>query len=68
LETLGLLYDFTGIEANAKGVAQVMTRVTASSPFSSSGGSSSTNTKKISTPFQTMVKKLGILIFFHTFV
>lgn len=55
LEKVGLLQNFSGIEASAKGVAQVVTRVTASSPFSGSNSAS----KKTSPSLQNMIKKLG---------
>jgi len=56
LETMGLLYPFRGLEVNAKGVAQVVTRVTSSASFSSASPSS----KKAFVPFQSTIKKLGI--------
>jgi hypothetical protein len=57
LETMGLLYQFKGLEANAKGVAQVMNRVTSSASFSSG----LSNIKKPGPSFQTVIKKLGKL-------
>ncbi|XP_021956279.1 vacuolar protein sorting-associated protein 33B [Folsomia candida] len=58
LEAVGLLYNFTGIEANVKGVAQVMNRVASSSPFSSSGNTGNVK-KQTMVPYQNIVKKLA---------
>lgn len=69
LEAVGLLYNFTGIEANVKGVAQVMNRVASSSPFSSSGNTGNVK-KQTMVPYQNIVKKLGkkcVLIIAHKY-
>lgn len=65
LEKMGLLYHFKGIEANAKGVAQVVTKVASASPFSSSSSGSvasfagSPTTKSIQISTQAVLKKLS---------
>ncbi|CAL8123350.1 unnamed protein product [Orchesella dallaii] len=60
LEKMGLLYNFKGLEVNAKGMAQVVTKVASASPFSSSAtatavGSPSSKTVHISP--QAILKK-----------
>jgi hypothetical protein len=60
LERFGILYAFRGIEANAKGVAQVLTRV-ANSTLSTSNSSSPQGTKNSNAPFQSILKKLSKL-------
>ncbi|CAG7702924.1 unnamed protein product [Allacma fusca] len=57
LEAMGLLYAYKGIEANAKGVAEVMSRVANATPFSPSA---TKEYKRATQPssFQNIVKKL----------
>ena len=66
LEAMGLLYSYRGIEVNAKGVAEVMSRVAnaTTSSFSSTASSSTSGVpssakKPQQGSFQNIVKKLG---------
>jgi len=61
LEKMNMLYSYKGIEVNAKGIVNVISRGANAVSFSSHPSSSS---KKPAISFQSIVKKLGRLSFF----